>query len=152
MRGRQFKTTAADAALARSEGRVKRNFAAERLDALWVSDLTYVATWRGFVYVAFVIDASSARACRTRCVPTSRAMRWSRRSTSVLLELISVWFITATEARCNLSILYTERLKQAGLEPSVGSVEDSYDNALAESIIELYKTEVIRRRGPWRDL
>jgi putative transposase len=156
VRGRQFRTTVADAALARPEDRVQRNFAAERPDALWVSDLTYVATWRGFVYVAFVIDAYARRIVGWR-------VSNMRRSDLALDALEQALYERAPREDQGLihhsdrgsqylSIRYTERLKQAGLEPSVGSVGDSYDNALAESIIGLYKTEVIRRRGPWRDI
>jgi len=155
-RGRQFKTTVLDAALARPEDRVKRNFSAERPDALWVSDLTYVATWRGFVYVAFVIDAYARRIVGWRVSNTLR--------TDLALDALEQALYERAPGTGQglvhhsdrgtqyLSIRYTERLKQAGLEPSVGSVGDSYDNALAESIIGWYKTEVIRRRGPWRDL
>ena len=157
VRGRAFKTTTVpDSALARPEDRVKRNFAAERPNALWVSDLTYVATWHGFVYVAFVIDAYARRIVGWRVSNTLR-------SDLALDALEQALYERAPDAALGiihhsdrgsqyLSIRYTERLKQAGLEPSVGSVGDSYDNALAESIIGLYKTEVIRRRGPWRDL
>jgi len=156
VRGRQFKTTIPDAAFARPEDRVKRNFVAERPDALWVSDLTYVATWRGFVYVAFVIDAFARRIVGWRVSNTLR-------SDLALDALEQALYERAPEAEQHLvhhsdrgsqylSIRYTERLKEAGLEPSVGSVGDSYDNALAESIIGLYKTELIRRAGPWRDL
>ena len=156
VRGRQFRTTVADAALARPEDRVKRNFAAERPDALWVSDLTYVATWRGFVYVAFVIDVYARRIVGWRVSNTLR--------TDLALDALEQALYERAPGEQQrlvhhsdrgtqyLSIRYTERLKQAGLEPSVGSVGDSYDNALAESIIGLYKTEVIRRRGPWRDI
>jgi len=128
----------------------------ERPDALWVSDLTYVATWRGFVYVAFVIDAYARRIVGWR-------VSNMRRSDLALDALEQALYERAPREDQGLihhsdrgsqylSIRYTERLKQAGLEPSVGSVGDSYDNALAESIIGLYKTEVIRRRGPWRDI
>jgi transposase InsO family protein len=156
VRGRQFKTTVADTALARPEDRVKRNFVVERPDALWVSDLTYVATWGGFVYVAFVIDAFARRIVGWR-------VSNSLRSDLALDALEQALYERAPDAAQGivhhsdrgsqyLSIRYTERLKEAGLEPSVGSVGDSYDNALAESIIGLYKTELIRRAGPWRDL
>jgi putative transposase len=156
VRGRQFKTTIADTALARPEDRVKRNFAAERPDALWVSDLTYVATWRGFVYVALVIDAFARRIVGWRVSNTLRtdlaldALEQALCERSPAAEQALVHH--SDRGSQYLSIRYTERLKDAGLEPSVGSVGDSYDNALAESIIGLYKTEVIRRRGPWRDL
>jgi putative transposase len=157
VRGRAFKTTThSDAALARPEDRVKRNFVAQRPDALWVSDLTYVVTWRGFVYVALVIDAFARRIVGWRVSNTLR--------TDLALDALEQALYERSPAAAQplvhhsdrgsqyLSIRYTERLKDAGLEPSVGSVGDSYDNALAESIIGLYKAEVIRRRGPWRDL
>ena len=134
----------------------QRNLVVERPNALWVSDLTYVATCRGFVYGAFAIDAFARRIVGWR---VSNGLR-----TDLALDALE----QALYERCPgpeqslvhhsdrgaqyLSIRYTERLKQAGLEPSVGSVGDSYDNALAESVIGLDKTEVIRRRGPWRDL
>jgi transposase InsO family protein len=156
VRGRQFRTTVADAALARPEDRVQRNFAAERPDALWVSDLTYVATWRGFVYVAFVIDAYARRIVGWRVSNTLRSDLALDALEQALYERApreDQGLIHHSDRGSQyLSIRYTERLKQAGLEPSVGSVGDSYDNALAESIIGLYKTEVIRRRGPWRDI
>ena len=156
VRGRQFKTTIPDAALARPEDRVKRNFVVERPDALWVSDLTYVATWSGFVYVAFVIDAFARRIVGWR---VSNRLR-SDLALDALEQALYERRPDAAQGIVHhsdrgsqyLSIRYTERLKEAGLEPSVGSVGDSYDNALAESIIGLYKTEVIRRRGPWRDI
>ena len=128
----------------------------ERPNELWVSDLTYVATWRGFVYVAFVIDAFARR-----------IVGW-RVSTSLRSDLALDALEQAIAEREDdqegrlihpsdhgvqyLSIRYTERLAEAGIEPSVGSVGDSYDNALAESIIGLFKTEVIRRLGPWRNV
>ena len=156
VRGRQFRTTVADAALARPEDQVQRNFAAERPDALWVSDLTYVATWRGFVYVAFVIDAYARRIVGWRVSNTLRSDLALDALEQALYERApreDQGLIHHSDRGSQyLSIRYTERLKQAGLEPSVGSVGDSYDNALAESIIGLYKTEVIRRRGPWRDI
>jgi putative transposase len=133
---------------------VKRQFVAIRPDQLWVADFTYVATWAGFVYAAFVIDVFSRRVIGWR---VSRSMHtdlvldareqalWSRsRATGVVHH--------SDRGSQYLSIRYTERLTQAGAEPSVGSVGDSYDNALAETIIGLYKTEVIHRRGPWRKL
>ena len=157
VRGRAFKTTTVlDAALIRPADRVQRNFTAERPDALWVSDLTYVATWGGFVYVAFVIDAFARRIVGWRVSNTLR--------NDLALDALEQALYERAPSGQNglihhsdrgsqyLSIRYTERLKDAGLEPSVGSVGDSYDNALAESIIGLYKTEVIRRRGPWGDL
>ena len=137
-------------------GLVDRNFTATRPNQLWVSDLTYVATWRGFGYVAFVIDAFARR-----------IVGW-RASTSLQTDLPLDALEQAIYDRPSLetgdlvhhsdrgvqylSIRYTERLAEAGIAPSVGSRGDSYDNALAESVIGLFKTEVIRRRGPWRSV
>ncbi len=135
---------------------VERNFTAERPNQLWVSDFTYVATWRGFVYVAFVIDVFSRRVVGWR---VSSSLR-----TDLALDALEQAICEREEARQDrlvhhsdrgvqyLSIRYTERLAEAGIEPSVGSRGDSYDNALAESVIGLFKTEVIHRRGPWRGL
>jgi putative transposase len=135
---------------------VARQFTATRPNQLWVSDFTYVATWRGFVYVAFVIDVFSRRIVGWRA---SASMR-----TDLALDALE----QAIYDRCDddtgdlvhhsdrgtqyLSIRYTERLADAGIELSVGSRGDAYDNALAETVIGLFKTEVIRRRGPWRSL
>ena len=135
---------------------VERDFNATRPNELWVSDLTYVATWRGFVYVAFVIDVFARLIVGWRATTSLTA--------SIALDALEQ---ALHERRLDpedplvhhsdrgvqyVSIRYTERLAEAGIEPSVGSRGDSYDNALAESIIGLYKTEVIRRRGPWRGL
>ena len=154
VRGRTFKTTMPDAAALRPPDLVDRDFSASRPNALWVADLTYVATWRGFVYVAFVIDVFARRIVGWRA---SSALR-----TDLALDALeqAIWSRSATEGLVHhsdrgaqyLSIRYTERLAEAGMEPSVGSVGDSYDNALAESVIGLFKTEVIRRKGPWRGL
>jgi len=135
---------------------VERHFTATRPNQLWVSDFTYVATWRGFVYVAFVID-----------VFARRIVGW-RASASLRTDLALDALEQAIYDRCDtdtgdlvhhsdrgtqyLSIRYTERLADAGIELSVGSRGDAYDNALAETVIGLFKTEVIRRRGPWRSL
>jgi transposase InsO family protein len=154
VRGRKVKTTIADDTTARPADLVRREFTASRPNQLWVSDLTYVATWRGFVYVAFVIDVFS------RMIVGWRASRSLR--TDLALDALeqALWARPDTHSLVHhsdrgvqyLSIRYTERLAEAGIEPSVGSVGDSYDNALAESVIGLYKTEVIHRRGPWRNL
>ena len=152
IRGRKFKTTIPDDTAARPTDLVNRAFSATRPNALWVADLTYVATWRGFVYVAFVID-----------VFARMIVGW-RVSSSLRTDLALDALEQAVYSRPNsgrlvhhsdrgvqyLAIRYTERLVDAGIEPSVGSVGDSYDNALAESAIGLYKTEVIQRQGPWR--
>jgi transposase InsO family protein len=155
VRGRAFKvTTRTDDSMNRPSDLVQREFRAARPNQLWVADITYVATWAGFVYVAFVIDVFS------RCI-----VGW-RVSNSLRSDLALDALEQALHSRPNhedlvhhsdrgvqyLSIRYTERLGEAGIEPSVGSVGDSYDNALAESINGLFKTEVIRRKGPWRSI
>jgi putative transposase len=154
VRGRKFKTTIADGSLVRPPDLVDRNFTASRPNELWVADLTYVATWRGFVYVAFVIDVFARTIVGWRASSSLR--------TDLALDALeqAIWSRSDTEGLVHhsdrgsqyLSICYTERLSEAGMEPSVGSIGDSYDNALAESVIGLFKTEVIRRRGPWRGL
>lgn len=121
-----------------------------------MADLTYVATWRGFVYVAFVIDMFSRRIVGWRA---SNSLR-SDLALDALEQALYERGESGTDGLVHdsdrgvqyLSIRYTERLAEAGIEPSVGSIGDSYDNALAESVIGLFKTEVIRRRGPWRSL
>jgi putative transposase len=136
--------------------RVQRRFAATEPNRLWVADFTYVATWRGFVYVAFVIDVFSRRIVGWRAASSPRTdlaldaleQALYDRSRQGLDGLIH----HSDRGRQYLSIRYTDRLREAGIEPSVGSVGDSYDNALAESVIGLFKTEVIRRRGPWKRL
>ena len=157
VRGRAWTiTTQADPAAARPADLVQRRFTATRPNQLWVSDFTYVATWDGFVYVALVID-----------VFARRIVGW-RVSSSLRTDFVLDALEQAIYARCDdtvgdlvhhsdrgsqyLSMRYTERLVDAGIEPSVGSRGDSYDNALAESVIGLFKTEVIRRKGPWRSL
>jgi len=154
VRGRAFTTTTRPDESTRSPDLVQRSFVATRPNQLWVADLTYVATWRGFVYVAFVVDVFA------RCIVGWRVSGSLR--TDIALDALeqALYSRPSTEGLVHhsdrgtqyLSIRYTERLAEAGIEPSVGSVGDSYDNALAESVIGLYKTEVIRRRGPWRHL
>ncbi len=129
-----------------------RNFTAERPNQLWVSDLTYVATWRGFVYVAFVIDVFSRRIVGWRVSSSLRsdlALDALEQAICERQEDVEDGLIHHSDRGVQyLSIRYTERLAEAGIEPSVGSQGDCYDNALAESVIGLYKTEVIHRRGP----
>jgi transposase InsO family protein len=154
-RDRAFKvTTVADENAMRPPDLVNREFTATRPNQLWVADITYVATWAGFVYVAFVIDVFS------------RFIIGWRVSSSLKSDLALDALEQALHARTGVdgaivhsdrgtqytSIRYTERLAAAGLERSVGSVGDSYDNALAETVNGLYKTEVIRRSGPWRNV
>ena len=155
VRGRAWTiTTHSDACIDHPADLVERHFTATRPNQLWVSDFTYVATWRGFVYVAFVID-----------VFARRIVGW-RVSTSLVTDFVLDALEQAIYDRCGdgmdglvhhsdrgtqyVSMRYTSRLADAGIAPSVGSRGDSYDNALAESIIGLFKTEVIRRLGPWR--
>jgi putative transposase len=152
-RGKARRTTTADPAAARPADLVERNFSASRPNQLWVADLTYVATWSGFVYVAFVIDAFSrflvgwqaSRSLRTDLALDALEMAIWRRQAQ-LQGLVH----HSDRGSQYLSIRYTERLAEAGAVTSVGSRGDSYDNALAETIIGLYKTEVIRLLGPWR--
>jgi putative transposase len=157
VRGRAWTTTTQSGPEAdRPRDLVDRNFAATRPNELWVSDFTYVATWRGFVYVAFVID-----------VFARRIVGW-RVSSSLVTDFVLDALEQAIYDRGGqtmeglvhhsdrgtqyLSMRYTDRLADAGIAPSVGRRGDSYDNALAESVIGLFKTEVIRRQGPWRHL
>jgi putative transposase len=154
VRGRRCRTTIADDSAQRPLDRVQRVFRAGRPDELWVADFTYVATWGGFVYAAFVIDVFARRIIGWRVARSMRA--------DLVLDALEQALWARGEARGvihhsdrgsqYLSIRYTERLAEAGVEPSVGSVGDSYDNAMAESIIGLYKTELIEQRGPWRSL
>lgn len=154
VRGRRCRTTIPAQAADKPADRVKRQFAVARPNALWVADITFVATWQGFVYTAFVVDAFARRIVGWR---VKRSL-----STDLVLDALEQALAArpGTEALVHhsdqgaqyLSIRYTDRLAQAGIEASVGSVGDSYDNALAETVIGLYKTEVIRRRGPWRHI
>jgi putative transposase len=158
-RGRTIRTTRADASSPRPADLVNRRWDPLRPNALWVADFTYVATWAGFVYVAFVLDAFSRRilgwkastSMRTELVLDALEMAiWTRRQDGIT-DLSGL--VAHTDAGSQyVSLRYTERLAEAGAAPSVGSVGDAYDNALAESEIGLFKTEVIRRRGPWRNL
>lgn len=126
-------------------------FAAERPNQLWVADITYVATWAGMTFVAFVIDVFARRIVGWRV--------WNSLKTDLVLDALEQALyarggadVHHSNRSCQyLSIRYTERLAEAGIESSVGSRGDSYDNALAETIIGLYKTEVICTRGPWRN-
>ena len=154
IRGKSVRTTVSDKAAPCPLDLVNRQFRAPRPNVLWLSDFTYVATWQGFVYVAFVIDAYARR------IVGWRASR-SAHAGFVLDALEQALHDRKPVQRGGLvhhsdrgvqyvSIKYPERLAEAGIEPSVGSVGDSYDNALAETINGLYKAEVIHRRGPWR--
>lgn len=154
VRGKKVRTTIQDPAAACPLDRVNRQFKAPRPNALWVSDFTYVATWVGFVYVAFVIDVYARRIVGWRVSRTAHAGFVLDALEQALHERRPVQggglVHHSDRGGQYLSIRYTERLAEAGVEPSVGSVGDSYDNALAETINGLYKAEVIHRRGPWR--
>ncbi len=156
IRGKPARTTISDKAAPCPLDHVNRQFHAPRPNVLWVSDFTYVSTWTGFVYVAFVIDVYARRIVGWRTSRTAHA--------SFVLDALEQALHDRRPAHRGglvhhsdrgsqyLSIKYTERLAEAGIEPSVGSVGDSYDNALAETINGLYKAEVIHRRGPWRTM
>src|SRR5688572_10902319 len=155
-RGKPVRTTISDKATPCPADKVNRQFQASRPNALWVADFTYVATWQGFVYVAFVIDAFARRIVGWRVSRTAQA--------SFVLDALEQALHDRRPVKGSglvhhsdrgsqyVAIKYTERLAEAGVEPSVGSVGDSYDNALAETVNGLYKTEVIRRGGPWRSV
>ncbi len=154
VRGWKPRTTIPDEVAARPADLVQRDFTATRPNQLWVADLTYVATWAGFVYVAFVIDVFSRRILGWR---VSRSLRSDLALDALEQALYACPDIEQLVHHSDrgvqyLSIRYTERLVEAGIEPSVGSVGDSYDNALAEMLIGLYKTEVIHQLGPWRNV
>ena len=152
IRGKKHRTTIPDKSQPCPLDKVNRQFKAPAPNMLWVSDFTYVATWQGFVQVAFVIDAFARRILGWRVSRTAHAgfvldaleqAVHQRQPGSGLVH-------HSDRGSQYLSIRYTERLAEAGIEPSVGSVGDSYDNALAETINGLFKAEVIHRRGPWR--
>jgi putative transposase len=154
IRGKPVRTTISDKATPCPLDHFNRQFKAADPNALWLSGFTYVATWAGFVYVAFVIDPYARRIVGWRVLRTAHAG-------FVLDALEQALHDRRPRHRSGLvhhsdrgaqyvSIKYTERLAEAGIEPSVGSVGDSYDNALAETIKGLYKAEVIHRRGPWQ--
>jgi putative transposase len=154
VRGKPVKTTVSDKVTPCPLDHVKRQFHAPRPNVLWVSDFTYVATWQGFVYVAFVIDTFARRIVGWRASRTAHAGFVLDALEQALYDRRPVHrgglVHHSDRGSQYLSIKYTERLAEAGIEPSVGSVGDSFDNALAETINGLYKAEVIHRRGPWR--
>ena len=154
IRGKVVRTTIGDAKAACPLDRVNRQFKAQRPNQLWVSDFTYVSTWQGWLYVAFVIDVFARRIVGWQ---VSNSMR----TDFVLDALEQALYARQPERDSSLihhsdrgsqyvSIRYSERLAEAGIEPSVGSRGDSYDNALAETINGLYKAELIHRRAPWK--
>ena len=153
-RGKGYKTTIPDDAAAHPADLVQREFTATRPNQLWVADITYVATWRGVVYVAFVTDVYARKIVGWRV--------WNSLKTDLILDALeqALYARTGTKGLVHhsdrgcqyLSIRYTERLAEAGIESSVGSVGDSYDNALAETMFGLFKAEVIWPRGPWKNM
>ncbi|MGH6740790.1 MAG: IS3 family transposase, partial [Bradyrhizobium sp.] len=155
IRGKPVKTTISDKAAPCPLDHVNRQFRAPRPNALWVSDFTYVATWTGFVYVAFVIDAYARRIVGWRASRTAHASFVLDALEQALHDRRPVHrgglVHHSDRGSQYVSIRYTERLAEAGVEPSVGSMGDSYDNALAETINGLYKAEVIHRHGSWRN-
>ena len=151
-RGEGVRTTTPDASASRPLDRVNRVFKAERPNELWVSDFTYVSTWQGMVYVAFVVDVFARFIVGWRVSSSMRAdfvldaleqALYDRKPSDGLVH-------HSDRGSQYLSIRYSERLAEAGIQGSVGSKGDSYDNALAETINGLYKAEVIHRRGPWK--
>ncbi|MBK7593204.1 MAG: IS3 family transposase [Betaproteobacteria bacterium] len=154
IRGKVVRTTISDARTPCPLDRVHRQFKAQRPDQLWVSDFTYVSTWQGWLYVAFVIDVFARRIVGWR---VSSSMH-----TDFVLDALEQALYARQPDRDNslvhhsdrgsqyVSIRYSERLAEAGIAPSVGSKGDSYDNALAETINGLYKAELIHRRAPWK--
>ncbi len=153
IRGKKVQTTIPDKSQPCPLDKVNRQFYAPAPNVLWVSDFTYVATWQGFVYVAFVIDVFARRIVGWRASRTANA--------GFVLDALEQAIHQRRPAQDQLvhhsdrgaqylSIKYTERLAEAKIALSVGSVGDSYDNAMAETINGLFKAEVIHRRGPWR--
>ncbi|WP_373864846.1 IS3 family transposase [Nocardia pseudovaccinii] len=156
VRGRGKRTTIADPAAVRPADLVRRKFSPAAPNRLWVADFTYVSTWSGWVYVAFVVDAYARRIIGWR---TGTSM-----TTALVLDAIEHAIWTRNREGWDVkdvvhhndrgsqytSIAFTERLAEAGIQPSVGAVGSSYDNALAETINGLYKTELIKPRAPWR--
>jgi putative transposase len=154
VRGKVKRTTIASDNHLRPLDLVRRSFVADRPNQLWVADFTYVATWTGFVYVAFVTDVFSRMIFGWRAAKSMTAdltldaleqALWARKVKGGLIH-------HSDRGSQYLAIRYSERLIEAGVEASVGSVGDAYDNAMAEKINGLFKTEIIRRRGPWKGL
>ncbi len=153
-RGKAIRTTVPDRAAPCPLDRVHRQFTADRPNQLWVSDFTYVSTWQGWLYVAFIVDVFARRIVGWRVSPTM--------TTDFVLDALEQALHARQPANSDglvhhsdrgsqyVSLRYTERLAEAGIAPSVGSRGDSYDNALAETINGLYKAELIHRRGPWK--
>jgi len=154
IRGKPHRTTIPDKKLPCPQDKVNRQFRVPAPNMLWVSDFTYVATWKGFAYVAFVIDAYARKIVGWRVSTSPHAgfvLDALEQAVHERRPVKGMGLVHHSDRGSQyLSIKYTERLAEAGIEPSVGSVGDSYDNALAETINGLFKAEVIHRRGPWR--
>ena len=159
VRGKIKRTTIADPAAARPADLVSRQFGPPAPNRLWVADLTYVSTWSGFAYVAFVIDAYARRILGWRVASTMATSMvldaiehaiWTRQQDGIF-DLKDVIHHTDRGSQYT-SLRFTERLAEAGIQPSVGAAGSSYDNALAETINGLYKTELIKPRKPWRTI
>ena len=152
-RGKKVRTTTPDAAAPCPMDRVNRVFKASQPNQLWVSDFTYVSTWQGWLYVAFVIDVYARRIVGWRVSTTMQTDFVLDALEQALYErqpAANALIHHSDRGSQYLSIRYSERLSEAGIQPSVGSRGDSYDNALAETINGLYKAELIHRRAPWR--
>ncbi len=154
-RTRSIVTTRSDTTSPRAPDLVKRRFTAQRPNQLWVSDFTYVATWSGFVYAAFIIDVYSRMIVGWRVASTM--------TTDLVMDVLNMAAFTRRTTMIGgviahsdagsqyTSVAYTERLAELNARPSIGTVGDSYDKALAEAVNALYKTELIKRQGPWRN-
>jgi putative transposase len=159
LRGKTVRTTITDPANERATDLVDRDFTATRPNQLWVADFTYVATWAGMVYVAFIFDVYSrmivgwraATSMKTDLVLETLEMALWQRGREGISNLGGLVHHTDAGSQYT-SFAFTQRLIDAGVDPSVGSVGDAYDNALAESQIGLYKAELIWPDGPWRDV
>ena len=149
-------TTRSDRSSPRAPDLVQRRFRAARPNELWVSDFTYVATWSGFVYTAFVVDVFSRRIVGWRTASSmTTALVMDALNMAVhsrRLQLLNGVIVHSDAGSQYVAVSYSERLAEIGAQPSIGSIGDSYDNALAESVNGLYKTELIRRQGPWRNV
>ena len=154
VRGRRVRTTVPDEEAARPADLVDRDFTADAPNRLWISDITYISTWVGFVYTAFVTDVFSRMIVGWRVSNSLRTdLALDALEQALHARRTTQHLVHHSDRGCQyLSIRYTDRLAEAGVEPSVGSVGDSYDNAMAESVNALYKAELIRARGPWRSL
>ncbi len=149
-------TTRSDRSSPRAPDLVKRRFKASRPNELWVCDFTYVSTWSGFVYSAFVTDVYSRKIVGWRTASTM--------TTALVMDALNMAIFSRRHQLLNgviahsdadsqyVSVAYTERLAEIHALPSIGSIGDSYDNALAETVNGLYKTELIRRQAPWRNV